>query len=415
MLACGRRAALAIHRSLRPVGKRVFPALLAVNNDEAHWRGKMLGFGALAGAAVAGTTFCDASEPQNEDLGNVEGPVSLALERQVDIQLAHAVAHVRSYSCASYRANYPIEDRFVVQANKHEVFAAVIDGHGGWQVAEYAHGHLIENVKAEIEELHDPSPPKVLLYIKAAMKHGYIRTERQLKEQLLPAFQLGFGQVNRVGACCMLAYLKGDMLVIANAGDIRAVLATTDDDGQLYSLAMSNDHNAKFADEKERLAREHPNEDNIVVCKNPEACYVKGGLQPTRAFGDFAFKYPEFNASPIQTERGNGRHIAEPYTPPYVTAIPETQSHVVTSNDKFLIIGSDGVWDFLENEEAVAIVQQHITTGKKSDAGRVLVEHVIARAAEVKGKSLKEFAELPPGKSRRRVHDDTTVVILFFE
>ncbi|KDO32145.1 hypothetical protein SPRG_03362 [Saprolegnia parasitica CBS 223.65] len=412
---CGRYSAKVAQRAVA----RASPAraLVASMGQDRKWRmDATMALGAAVGLALTATALCDApvvvESPLREAMTDVEeDQVSLKLERQVDVQLARAVAHVHSYSCASYRANYPIEDRFVVQANKKEVFAAVIDGHGGWQVAEYTHGHLIENVKAEVAELRDVTAAKV----ESAIKHGYLRTERQLHSLLLPAFQLGFGQVNHVGACTMLAYLQDDLLVLANAGDIRAVLATADDDGALRAVALSNDHNAKLAVEKERLAREHPNEDNIVVCKHPESCYVKGGLQPTRALGDFAFKYPEFNASPIASERAGGRHIAAPYTPPYVMAIPETKAHVLSASDKFLILGSDGVWDFLENEEAVAIVQAHVAAGKKTEAGRVLVERVIARAAEVKGKTLKEFAALPPGKERRRVHDDTTVVILFFD
>ncbi|OQR85410.1 protein phosphatase 2C [Achlya hypogyna] len=414
-MICGRYTAKAALRAVaRAAGSRALPAAIAAAGQERYWRmNSSVALGISVGLAATATALCDAPSDQvvPDDFAATETPISLSLERQVDVQLSRAVAHVRSYSCASYRANYPIEDRFVVQTNKQEVFAAVIDGHGGWQVAEYTHGHLIENVKNEIDQLHDATAAKVRISI----QHGYIRTERQLKEALLPAFQLGFGQVNRVGACTMLAYLRGSLLVLANAGDIRGVLATSDPEGRLLAVPLSNDHNAKILAEKERLAHEHPNEANIVVCKHPESCYVKGGLQPTRALGDFAFKYPEFNASAVTTERGGGRHIAAPYTPPYVDAIPETRAHVLNAADKFLILGSDGVWDFLENDEAVAIVQEHIAAGKKTEAGRVLVERVIARAAELKGKTLKEFAALPPGKERRRVHDDTTVVILFFD
>ncbi|RHY75122.1 hypothetical protein DYB34_013920, partial [Aphanomyces astaci] len=56
------------------------------------------------------------------------------------------------------------------------------------------------------------------------------------------------------------------------------------------------------------------------------------------ALGDFAFKHASFNGPADPTLRANGRHIAEPYTPPYVFALPETISHVVTATDKFLIL-----------------------------------------------------------------------------
>ena len=38
-------------------------------------------------------------------------------------------------------------------------------------------------------------------------------------------------------------------------------------------------------------------ENDIVVCKRVNtACYVKGKLQPTRAFGDLRLKHDEYNS-----------------------------------------------------------------------------------------------------------------------
>lgn len=62
----------------------------------------------------------------------------------------------------------------------------------------------------------------------------------------------------------------------------------------LFVKQLSSDHNAKFPGEQMSLRKMHPNEPDIVICKNPTSCYVKGRLQPTRAFGDFHLKYSEF-------------------------------------------------------------------------------------------------------------------------
>jgi len=42
-----------------------------------------------------------------------------------------------------------------------------------------------------------------------------------------------------------------------------------------------------------------------------------------------------------------------------VISVPEVISHPVQSNDVFAIWASDGVWEFLSNEEAVNIVWKH--------------------------------------------------------
>ena len=39
-----------------------------------------------------------------------------------------------------------------------------------------------------------------------------------------------------------------------------------------------------------------------------------------------------------------------------VSADPETRTFTLTHNDKFLVIASDGVWEFLSNEDVANIV-----------------------------------------------------------
>lgn len=130
------------------------------------------------------------------------------------------------------------------------------------------------------------------------------------------------------------------------------------------AVALSEDHNAKLPKEMEALRQAHPGEEDIVRCKNPNACYVKGRLQPTRcvgaspspspppplttiidswihhgfmdssimvrcsSLGDAYLKYPEFNGRPNRSDSSAGRYIPPPYTPPYVTATPEVRRSV---------------------------------------------------------------------------------------
>jgi serine/threonine protein phosphatase PrpC len=42
-------------------------------------------------------------------------------------------------------------------------------------------------------------------------------------------------------------------------------------------------------------------------------------------------------------------------TPPYLTAMPEVSYHRLTARDKFMVIGSDGLWDMMTPMQ-VAIV-----------------------------------------------------------
>ncbi|ETV64208.1 hypothetical protein H257_18875 [Aphanomyces astaci] len=189
----------------------------------------------------------------------------------------------------------------------------------------------------------------------------------------------------------MLAYAKGSTLVVANAGDVRAVLASNDASRGLVAKPLSTDHNAKHESEQARLTAAHPNEPDVFKCKlhrnstRVKSCRVRGILQPTRALGDFAFKYEEFNTLHASFQNGgDGFVIPQPYTPPYILADPETQVHTLTDADQFLILGSDGLWGSLSNEEAVEIVANYASRGVHFRAAQALVNRVIAKKVEKK-------------------------------
>lgn len=185
---------------------------------------------------------------------------------------------------------------------------------------------------------------------------------------------------------------------------------------KLLAVALSNDQNAMVKAEQEKLKKEHPGEANAFTCRHPDSCYVKGALQPTRAFGDFSLKYPEFNGPAyVNGDRSAGRHFAEPFSPPYITAIPEVKSFRIDKHDRFVIIGSDGLWDFLSNDEAVEVVREEMAKGNYEHAGRALVERTLQKAAKRYEIPYADLLSLPAGSHRRRRHDDTTVVVLFFE
>ncbi|CEG44906.1 protein phosphatase [Plasmopara halstedii] len=355
----------------------------------------------------------------------VDEAFSLPLEREESALISKSRA--TRVSTASYKANFPIEDKYAMEmTSSGDVFVAVLDGHGGWQVSEYARKTLIGNVQTELANLYksgtsEPAQGDEMFVsddrVTAAIQRAFGRTDRDLMTEVASAFKLGFGAVARCGSCACLAYVHDDTLYVANAGDIRAVLGKSGkEDGVIGAEPLSNDQNAMVKSEQEKLVKEHPGETNVFTCRHPTSCYVKGALQPTRSLGDFALKHPEFNGPPYKTgDRSAGRHFPAPYTPPYISAVPEVKSHKLVKGDKFLIIGSDGLWDYLSNEEAVEIVNAQSLCGNHDLASRALVERVLQKAAKRYEMTYQELLSLPPGSHRRRRHDDTTVVVLFFE
>ncbi|RYH29000.1 hypothetical protein EON65_10055 [archaeon] len=82
---------------------------------------------------------------------------------------------------------------------------------------------------------------------------------------------------------------------------------------------------------------------------------------------------------------------------------------------RFVILGSDGLWDYLPSTEAVRIVFQSQTAGLTQDqAAQRLVERALEIAAAESGMSVQDLLRLPQGRHRRGRHDDTTAVVMYF-
>lgn len=76
-------------------------------------------------------------------------------------------------------------------------------------------------------------------------------------------------------------------------------------------------------------------------------------------------------------------------SPPYVYTHPFTISHKMSKNDLFVILGSDGLFDFFTNDEVVNMVHWFIQDNASGDPAKYLVEQLVLKAAKCAGNSLK--------------------------
>jgi len=72
-------------------------------------------------------------------------------------------------------------------------------------------------------------------------------------------------------------------------------------------------------------------------------------------------------------------------SPPYVSTSPCVHVHRISKSDRFVILGSDGLFDFFTNEEAVRMVHSYILRNPSGDPAKFLLEQLVVRAADCAG------------------------------
>ncbi|GMI97103.1 pol-like 5 [Hibiscus trionum] len=240
-----------------------------------------------------------------------------------------------------------------------------------------------------------------------------------------------------MGSCVLAMLMKGEDVYVMNVGDSRAVLAqktepdyglgkTSQDlerineetlhdlegfDGDtsgvirdLTAFQLSVDHSTSVEEEVQRILNEHP--DDAYALMNDR---VKGSLKVTRAFGAGFLKQPKWNDALLEMFR-----IDYKGTSPYITCAPSLHHHKLGPKDRFLILSSDGLYQYLTNEEAVSEVELFITMQPEGDPAQHLVEEVLFRAAKHAGMDFHELLEIPQG-DRRRYHDDVSIIVISLE
>jgi len=76
-------------------------------------------------------------------------------------------------------------------------------------------------------------------------------------------------------------------------------------------------------------------------------------------------------------------------TSPYITCSPSLCHHKLTSRDKFLILSSDGLYEYFSNQEAIFEVESFISAFPEGDPAQHLIQEVLLRAANKFGKNIK--------------------------
>ncbi|MCQ2820525.1 MAG: protein phosphatase 2C domain-containing protein [archaeon] len=254
--------------------------------------------------------------------------------------------------------NYFIEDLSMIENGLH--FIGVCDGHGkyGHLVSEFVKNTLPKVFFNEIKSnrnkfssfVNNLSMSSINSKTPIGISEGKVP---QLYKLLDDCFIFTNSKLtNNVnidssfsGTTCSSIILTQDVLLSANAGDSRVIKVRYNKSNRKWScIQLSRDHKASEQDEANRIinfggrVERFMNEEGDFI--GPERVWLKDqkipGLAMTRSFGD-----------QIAAQVG-------------VICEPEINEYWWDEEDKAIIIASDGLWQFLTNEEVVSIAKGYL-------------------------------------------------------
>ncbi|GAV00235.1 hypothetical protein RvY_11117 [Ramazzottius varieornatus] len=209
-------------------------------------------------------------------------------------------------------------------------FFGVYDGHAGGKVSKFCSENMLKYIMEtdEFQQLKDQnlSPEKKRDLIKNGLIRGFLNLDEFMRK--LPDVVTG---EDRSGSTAICALVSPDTIYLANCGDSRGLVVSK----EMVALA-TYDHKPINPLEKERIQ----NAGGSVMIQR-----VNGSLAVSRALGDFEYKRVP-NMGPFQQ---------------LISPEPEISDFLRSSQDEFILLACDGVWDVMSNEDACTFVRYQLT------------------------------------------------------
>ena len=290
---------------------------------------------------------------------------------------AHSMlpTHPTSGYCDIQGRRKTIEDFHTVHLGPMHQFYGVFDGHLGNLASKYAASSFYVEIEEYLSNIDDRirNQTSKLVWQEEVAKQ-VIQSFEDLHLGIIEAVELSPGGVmDESGTTATILYVSSLAVVIANVGDSRAVMAQwlVDEKGVKYITArqLTIDHIASSDEERQQVL-----EKGGFVSESGGVDRVMGSLAVSRSLGDirlasFLSRTPHvlvMTKDEVFKQCGKMR-------------IPED------SPPCFIILASDGLWDVMNNQEAVDLAWQVIKGNKNGtayqDAAEVLTQEAYVRGS----------------------------------
>ena len=257
------------------------------------------------------------------------------------------------------------QDTFFISNFKeiNYTFIGVCDGHGvnGHLISKYIQEHLPKIVYSNLtSKLHNKPFSKHSSIIHKYIENSFILLNSKLSNDANI-------DSNFSGSTCVSLLMNNESLYSANVGDSRAIKGryVTKESKWKYDT-LTRDHKATEQDEIKRIerfgGRISPFQEQNGTYAGPNRVWLKDkpfpGLAMTRSIGD-----------QIACSVG-------------VVCEPEIKEFTYKEEDMFIVIASDGLWEYVSNEEVVNIVGNSLMCGNYKQTADELYKYAVTKWEE---------------------------------
>ncbi|CAL9227110.1 unnamed protein product [Arabidopsis halleri] len=244
-----------------------------------------------------------------------------------------------------------MEDDIVIRSDALDSFsyAAVFDGHAGSSSVKFLREELYKEC---VGALQAGSLLKGGDF--AAIKEALIKAFESVDRNLLKWLEANGGEEDESGSTATVMFIRNDVSFIAHIGDSCAVLSRS---GQIEELT---DSHRPYGSSKAAIQEVKRIKEAGGWIVNGRIC---GDIAVSRAFGDIRFKTKkdEMLKKGVDEGRWTEKFVSRiEFKGDMVVATPDIFQVPLTSDVEFIILASDGLWDYMKSSDVVSYVRDQL-------------------------------------------------------
>ena len=242
-----------------------------------------------------------------------------------------------------------MEDAHSVRPGSELFYASIFDGHGGSGSSEYLRANMYRFISAELaaNKLDKSSTDEVSVQMETIMDRAFTAADSALIDHIAT---LGDPECwsGSTGTVCLVSR---SLIVCSNVGDSKAVLCR-----QGKPIDLSDDHRPVSLSASGRSEIKRVNESGAWISQSR----VCGRLAVSRAFGDYEFKGGRFELLDELQSIEDKQAVKVNMQNPPVISNPHVSTLERSTDDEFIIMATDGLWDTMNSAQAVTFARSEL-------------------------------------------------------